>query len=85
MKRLSLRIPADLAKRLNRAAKRLHCTRSELVRLALEQFLNQTPSSSLRPIDRVRDLLGQIDSGIPDLGSRHRDYLMKRLRQDHDR
>jgi Arc/MetJ family transcription regulator len=27
------------------------------------------------PIDRVRDLLGSIESGVPDLGSHHREHL----------
>jgi hypothetical protein len=28
----------------------------------------------------VRDLIGSIDSSIPDLGERHREYLIERLR-----
>jgi hypothetical protein len=35
----------------------------------------------VRPIERVRDLLGRIESGLPDLGQRHRDYLIRRLRR----
>jgi hypothetical protein len=31
----------------------------------------------------VRDLLGSMESGVPDLGQRHRDYLLKRLRRAH--
>jgi hypothetical protein len=34
-----------------------------------------------RPIELVQDLLGTTASGIPDLGQRHRDYLLKRLRR----
>jgi hypothetical protein len=34
-----------------------------------------------RPIDLVRDLLGSVESGIPDLGQHHRDYLLRRLRR----
>jgi hypothetical protein len=33
-----------------------------------------------RPIECVRDLLGRVESGVPDLGQRHRDYLLKRVR-----
>jgi predicted transcriptional regulator len=72
---LTLRMSAVLAEKLDRAARRLRRKRSEVVRLALEQFLNahvETP-----PIERVRDLLGQIESGLPDLGQRHPDYLIK--------
>ena len=78
-KQLSMRLPADLAAKLERSAKRLKRKRSEVVREALEQFLDTEPE--LRPIEKVRDLLGSIASGGPDLGQRHRDYLIRRLRR----
>jgi len=77
-RQLTLRMPEELAQKLNRAAQRLRRKRSEVVRLALEQFL-ETPMET-RPIERVRDLLGSLESGLPDLGQRHREYLLKRLR-----
>ena len=77
-RQLTLRLPATLAEKLDRSAKRLQRRRSEVVRLALEQFLDsQVPVS---PVERVRDLLGRVESGLPDLGQRHRDYLVRRLR-----
>jgi len=76
--RLTLRLSADLAGRLDRAARRLERKRSEIVRLALEQFLSAEVET--RPIEHVRDLLGRVESGLPDLGQRHRDYLVGRLR-----
>jgi predicted DNA-binding protein len=76
---ITLRLPADLAERLDRAAKRQRRKRSDVVRQALEQFLDVEPA--VRPIERVRDLLGSVESGIPDLGQRHREYLIRRLRR----
>ena len=76
---LSLRLPVALADKLERSAKRLRRKRSDLVRLALEQFLDAAPE--VRPIERVRDLLGRVESGIPDLGQRHREHLIRRLRR----
>ncbi|MEN3059000.1 MAG: ribbon-helix-helix domain-containing protein [Candidatus Methanosuratincola petrocarbonis] len=77
-RQLTLRMPADLAERLDEVAKRLQRKRSEIMRTALEQFLETETADS--PIERVRDLLGQIESGLPDLGERHREYLIKRIR-----
>lgn len=74
----TLRLSAELAQQLEQAAKRLRRNRSDVVRLALEQFL--AIQVETRPIDRVRDLLGQVESGVPDLGQRHREYLLRRLR-----
>ncbi|MCS7220836.1 MAG: ribbon-helix-helix protein, CopG family [Anaerolineae bacterium] len=75
---LTVRLPAELAEQLDRVARRLRRKRSEIVRMAVEQFLSSQVET--RPIEQVRDLLGQIESGVPDLGQRHREYLMSRLR-----
>ncbi len=76
---LTMRLSADLAAKLARSAKRLKRKRSEVVRAALEQFLNTEPD--VQPIDQVRDLLGSVASGKSDLGQHHRDYLIRRLRR----
>jgi metal-responsive CopG/Arc/MetJ family transcriptional regulator len=76
---LTLRLPGALAGKLDRSAKRLKRKRSDVVRLALEQFLDAEPE--IRPAERVRDLLGSIESGVPDLGQRHREHLIQRLRR----
>ena len=78
-RQLTLRLPAALAVKLERSARRLRRKRSAVVRQALEKFLDTQPE--VRPIERVRDLLGSIASGRPDLGQRHRDYLIRRLRR----
>lgn len=76
---LTLRLPGELADKLGRSAKRMRRKRSDVVRLALEQFLDSEPE--IRPVERVRDLLGRVDSGVPDLGQRHREHLIQRLRR----
>jgi len=78
-RQLTMRLSADLATKLERSAKRLKRKRSEVVREALEQYLDTQPE--MRPIERVRDLLGSVASGRPDLGQRHREYLTRRLRR----
>jgi predicted DNA-binding protein len=75
---LTLRLPGALNEKLERAAARLKRKRSDVVRLALEQFLDAQPD--FRPVDRVRDLLGKVESGVPDLGQNHREHLIRRLR-----
>lgn len=79
-RQLTLRMPIALANKLDRVARQTRRKRSEVVRLALEQFLDDiTIRAHPRPIDLVRDLLGSVESGMPDLGQRHRDYLLRRL------
>lgn len=79
-RQLSVRLPAGLANKLERAARQTRRRRSELVRIALEQFLGGPGKTAVvRPIDLVRDLVGSVQSGLPDLGQRHREYLMSRF------
>jgi hypothetical protein len=76
---LTLRLSGALAEKLARSARRLKRKRSDVVRQALEQFLDTEPE--IRPIEQVRDLLGRVESGGPDLGQNHREYLVRRLRR----
>lgn len=76
---LTLRLPNALNEKLERTAIRLKRKRSDVVRLALEQYLDTEPE--VRPIERVRDLLGTVESGVPDLGQNHREHLIRRLRR----
>jgi|Deesub1362A_J573_1020465.scaffolds.fasta_scaffold07258_3 predicted DNA-binding protein len=78
-RQLRVRIPVALAEELEKAAQRLGRKRSEIVRMALEQFLEAEHAE--RPSERVRDLLNRIGTGVPDLGERHRGYLIERLRR----
>jgi predicted transcriptional regulator len=79
-RQIAVRMPAQLAMRLDRVARRTGRTRSDVTREALERFL-AGPDLTTRPIDRVRDLIGAIESGLPDVGQRHRDYLLRQVRR----
>ena len=51
-RQLTMRLPADLATKLERSAKRLKRKRSEMVREALEQYLDAQPE--VRPMSTFR-------------------------------
>ena len=80
-KQLSIRIPDDLAGALEKASERLNLKPSELIRIALRDFLRKYPPEQRKPADRVRELIGCVESGIPDLAERHRDYIVESLRR----
>jgi len=84
MEQLTLRLPKDLALELRRKARKLGRKRSELVRQALRLYLAdglaEERPAEVRPYERVRGLIGVYQSGVPDLGLRHRDHLIRRLR-----
>jgi Arc/MetJ-type ribon-helix-helix transcriptional regulator len=74
---LTVRLPDDLDRALKAAARRMQRKNSDVVRLALREFLGASGRPRGRPIDRVRALVGSLESGIPDLADRHRDYLLR--------
>ena len=77
---VTVRIPADLKRDLDEAARRLQRKSSEIVRMALRAFLQEAPGRDSRPIDRVRGLLGSLGSGVPQLAERHREYVIDSLK-----
>lgn len=53
---------------------------SDVVRLALREYLEARPIGS-KPVDRVRHLIGSVDTGVPDLADNHRAYVLESLRR----
>ena len=54
--------------------------RSDVVRLALTEYVQE--SDERPPIyERVKHLIGSINTGVPDLGARHRHYILQKLKK----
>jgi hypothetical protein len=77
---LTVRLPDDLGRTLMNASRRMQRKPSEIVRLALQEFLGTTAGRRGRPADRVRTLIGSLESGIPDLARKHRAYILESLK-----
>ncbi|MDP2498241.1 MAG: ribbon-helix-helix domain-containing protein [Candidatus Palauibacterales bacterium] len=75
---LSIRLPRDLAEKLDETASARGMDRSDLVRDAIRLYL-EGPDESDRPWDRVGDLAGAASGGPPDLARRQREYLKELL------
>lgn len=78
---LTIRLPEDLNRALKAASRRLQRKSSEIVRLALRQYLGEPSAPATRPADRVRGLIGSLESGVPDLATRHRAHILEALRR----
>jgi len=77
---ITVRLPRDLSKALANAAKRTRTRRSDVIRLSLAAYLGPQATGRGRPIDRVRGLIGSLQSGIPDLAEKHRKYVLESLK-----
>jgi metal-responsive CopG/Arc/MetJ family transcriptional regulator len=77
---VTVRIPEDLKRALDEASLKMQRKSSEIVRMALRAFLQGPPGRNDRPGDRVRGLLGSLESGLPHLAERHREYIVESLK-----
>lgn len=77
---LTVRLPDDLRRALHAASHQLNRKPSEIVRMALQEFLKTSLGTGGLPADRVRRLLGSLESGVPDLAERHREYILESLK-----
>lgn len=80
---LTVRLSDELSKEILTLVKKVHLKRSDIVRLALEKFLEETKEKEeTRPYKRIKSLIGSTSSGISDLGEAHRSHLLKRFKKD---
>lgn len=77
---VTVRLPRDLSRAVRSAARRIERRPSEVVKMALRAFLEAGPAPTGRPADRVRGLLGSLESGIPELAQNHRAYILESLK-----
>ena len=77
--RLTIRLPDDLEEALAEVAEQTGRPRSEIVRMALRDYL-RLPPRTRRPADLARHLVGSLDSGLPDLVENQRRYLLDSIK-----
>ena len=77
---LTVRLSRDLSEALKEASRRMQRKSSEIVRMALREYL-RVEDADRKPADRVRHLIGSLESGQPDLADRHRDYVLESIRR----
>jgi Arc/MetJ-type ribon-helix-helix transcriptional regulator len=77
---ITVRLPASLGRTLRRTSRRLGRRPSDIVRQALEAFLQGAPTAHGKPADRVEHLVGSLASGVPDLAERHREHILAALK-----
>ena len=78
---LTVRLPQKLHRQLARYSTKLGLKRSDVIRLALEEFLADAVEEQEKPFFRVKNLLGRMESGIPDLGTEQRKHLVTRFKR----
>jgi len=78
---LTIRLPRELGDAVRKRAAGMQRKPSELVRMAVVEFLQTSDEKRKGSSTRARNLIGSLDTGIPDLALRHREYILKKLRR----
>ncbi len=77
---LTIRMPDEYKEKIAALAEMMGLKKSDVARMALKTFIEENLDSSPRkPYEKTKHLLGIAESGVKDLGQRHRDHLMKRI------
>lgn len=80
---LTIRLTPDLDEGITSLSQRLRRKRSEIVRLALQKFIREEGGiGEPAPYERVKNLIGAIETGVNDLGEAHREHLKSRFSRD---
>lgn len=78
---LTVRMPDEYEEKIDMLAKRLGLKKADIVRLAVRRFVEENLSVDEKtPFQKVSGLLGTAESGVSDLGRRHREYLVAKIR-----
>ncbi len=72
MKMLTIRLPDALAAEIDAEAQARRLSRSDVVR---DRLLRAPVQIEVDPLASIRDLIGSVDGGRPDLSSRKKEYL----------
>ena len=79
---LTVRLPRELNRLLTATARRAQRRRSEIVRLALKAYLGAPAAGPGDPYERMRYLVGSLESGVSDLAERHSEYVLESLKRE---
>lgn len=80
---LTIRMPDEYKDKMEILANKMGLKKSDIARLALKYFIEENIDDRKKsPYHKVKNLLGIAESGVKDLGQRHRDYLIEKVRKD---
>ncbi|MBA3035265.1 MAG: hypothetical protein FP814_02105 [Desulfobacterium sp.] len=79
---LTIRTSDEITLKIEQIAKSMGLKKSDVTRMALKKFtddyLNETKED--RPYQKVKHLIGIVESGKKDLGQAHREYMINKIK-----
>jgi len=83
---LTIRVSDDKIIKIKQIADILGLKKSDVTRMAINKFVDEFHStgSEFGPYNKIKHLLGSAESGVNDLGQRHREHLIKKISGDNE-
>ena len=76
---LTIRMPDEQMIMIENIAKKMGLKKSDITRMAITKFIEEYGDNTVKPFSKVKHLLGVVESGVTDLGQRHRSHLIKKI------
>lgn len=76
---LTIRLDPELEQALDRSARAMGLTRSELARPAIREYCSRRVECGLTPYEKAKDLVGCVEGGPPDLSANPRKYIIEQI------
>ncbi|MFP4195059.1 MAG: hypothetical protein ACLFRO_08970 [Desulfobacterales bacterium] len=80
---MTIRMPDEYKSRIDEIINKTGLKKSDIARMAIKNFLDgfEAREQGKSPAVEVKDLIGVVDSGIPDLGTNHRRHLLDKIKR----
>ncbi|OGL44365.1 MAG: hypothetical protein A2161_02755 [Candidatus Schekmanbacteria bacterium RBG_13_48_7] len=79
----TVRMPDEYKSKIDILVKKMGLKKSDIARMAIERFIEENlDCETNRPLQKVRHLVGSVESGIKDLGQQYREYIIQNMRKD---
>jgi hypothetical protein len=73
-------MPEDYLFKIEQIAKSCGLKKSDITRMAIRKFLEEYSGEEETDLyQKAKRLIGVVESGVPDLGQNHREYLIKKI------
>lgn len=81
MQQLTIRMPEEYFYKIEQIAKLSGLKKSDVTRMAIRKFIEEYSSEKETDLySKAKRFVGIVESGVPDLGQNHRDYLIKQIK-----
>ena len=81
MQQITIRMPEAYLAGIERIAAQTGLKKSDITRMAIKKYIDEyTIDNRISHYEKAKDLIGIVASGISDLGTNHREYLIQKIK-----